>query len=477
MTVAEQAFQQLMRLAGRERPDFVTFDGGGAGMKTRFHAEAAAAAALAAGATLAADLWKQRSGQDQTVSVSTREAGAALIGFALQTFEDPSRAPPARPDDAAGGGRGTPAMGFFPTRDGRHVFLHPSFPPSAAKLHALMGSPADAAAVTAATLTWDALDLENAIAAAGVCGAMVRSPEEWDGSEQGRILAALPLVEVVRIADGPPMPLPSGGEAALSGLRVLDLTRVLAGPTCGRTLAQYGADVLYVASPKLPATEFFVSDVGHGKLSTWLDLTDAVDRARLDELIAGCDVFSQGYRLGSLQRLGLGPIDLARRRPGIIYTSINAYGHEGPWANRPGWEQLAQTVTGLAHVHGGYTHGGAKGPQLQPGAVTDYTTGFLAAFGTLVALDRRARFGGSYMVRASLAQTGMWLRGLGLAAPESLDVVQPPSPEEIEGWRIDSESGFGPVRHLRAPVRMSATPARWRRPTMPLGAHEAAWPS
>nr|QQZ52114.1 CoA transferase [Phenylobacterium glaciei] len=102
------------------------------------------------------------------------------------------------------------------------------------------------------------------------------------------------------------------------------------------------------------------------------------------------DVFGQGYRGGALERMGLGPLDLARLRPGIIYTSINAYGHEGPWAQRPGWEQLAQTVTGVAHLHG--EHMGAKAPMLQPGAVADYTTGFLAALGTLIALDRRARF-------------------------------------------------------------------------------------
>lgn len=471
MSVTEKAFADLMALAGREAPGFISFDEGPPGMKTRFAAEAGAAAALAATGTLAADLWTFRTGETQTVRVSTREAGAGLVSFALQQFADPNRAPPARPDDAGGGGRGTPAMGFFSTRDGRHVFLHPSFPPSAAKLHALMGSPADAAAVAAACLTWDALDLENAIAQAGVCGAMVRSPEEWDASEQGRVLAGRPVVEVTRIADGPPLPLPSGGEAPLSGVRALDLTRVLAGPACGRTLAQYGADVLYVTSPKLPATEFFVSDVGHGKLSAGLDLTEAADRARLTELIQTCDVFTQGYRGGAFERMGLGPLDLAKLRPGIVCTEINAYGHEGPWRNRPGWEQLAQTATGMAHVHGG-----EAGPRLQPGAVCDYTTGFLAAFGTLVALDRRARFGGSYVVRVSLAQTAMWLRGLGVAPPAFLDTVQPTTPEEIDGWRIDSDSGFGPVRHLRPPVLMSKTPARWRRPTVPLRVHPAAWP-
>ena len=474
MAAADKAFEHLMRLAGRARPGFVRIEDEPAAMATRFHAEAGAAAALAAVGALAADRWTLRSGQTQQVSVSPREAGAALVSFALQVFEDPERAPPQRPDDAGGGGRGTPAMGFFPTRDGRHVFLHPSFPDSAAKLHRLLGSPADAAAVAAEAMNWTALDLENAIAQAGVCGAMVRTAEEWDASEQGRILAARPVVEIVKIADGPPMPFPADGAAPLSGLRVLDLTRVLAGPTCGKTLAQHGADVLYIASPNLPATEFFVSDVGHGKLAAWLDLKDSAQLAQLKALIAQADVFSQGYRLGALERLGLGPLDLARLRPGIVYTSINAYGHEGPWAGRPGWEQLAQTVTGMADIHGAAF--GAAGPRLQPAAVADYTTGFLAAFGTLVALERRARFGGSYLVRVSLVQTATWLRGLGLKSDDDLAKVQSASPAEIDGWRIDSPSGFGPVRHLRPPVRMSATPARWARPTTPLGAAPAIWP-
>jgi crotonobetainyl-CoA:carnitine CoA-transferase CaiB-like acyl-CoA transferase len=472
MNAATEAFAQLMGIAGKTPDAAVRILEEARGMQTRFQAEAAAAAALAATGAMAADLWVQRGGQKQDVTVSTREAGAALVSFAFQKFADASRAPPARPEDAGGGGRGTPAMGFFRTKDGRSVFLHPSFPASAAKLHDLLGSPVDTAAVVATVGAWNALDLENAIAQAGVCGAMVRTAEEWDASEQGRVLAARPVVEVVKIAEGPPMPLPAGGGRPLSGVRTLDLTRVLAGPACARTLAQYGADVLYVASPRLPATEFFISDVNHGKLSTWLDLTVPAELARLKALVAECDVFSQGYRQGSLERMGLGPLDLARLRPGIIYTSINAYGHEGPWSQRPGWEQLAQTVTGMAHIHGG-----DAGPKLQPGAVTDYTTGFLAAFGTMVALDRRARFGGSYMVRVSLAQTGMWLRGLGNEPAEALDDVRPLTPEEIDSWRIDSESGFGPVRHLRPPVLLSATPTRWSRPTMPLGSHPPAWPS
>lgn len=472
MSVAETAFAELMRLAGRERPDFVHIQSGSPALKTRYFAQEMAAAAIAAGATVAADIWTDRGGTSQSIVVDEREAAAALVSFQHQSFADKARAPNL---DRPGAGRMTPANGFFATRDGRRIYLHPSFPPSAAKLHELMGSPADRDAAAKAALGWDALDLENAIAERGICGAMVRTPEEWDACEQGRVLAARPVVEVVRIGDSPPEPLPSGAEAPLSGVRALDLTRVLAGPTCARTLAQYGADVLYIASPALPAVPMFVSDTNHGKLSAWLDLATEEGRARLKELVRGADVFSQGYRAGALERLGFGPLELANLRPGLICTAINAYGHEGPWRARPGWEQLAQTVTGVAFQHGADVDDNGE-PTLLPAAVTDYTTGFLAAFGTMLALHRRARWGGSYLVTVSLSQTGMWLRRLGHAGPERLDALQPLAPEEVDRWRVDVESGYGPLRHLRPPVTMSATPARWRRPVTPLGAHPAAWP-
>jgi crotonobetainyl-CoA:carnitine CoA-transferase CaiB-like acyl-CoA transferase len=469
MTAADQALAQLMRLAAREAPDFVEFEGGPPALATRFYAEEAAAAALAAGAVVAADLWKLRSGEGQTVTVGTREAGAGLGGYNFQRFEDASRAPPAR-----GTGADAARMaiaGFAPTRDGRHVFLHPSFPPSGDRLRELLGVPAEREAAHAAVMKWDAMDLENAIAAAGLCGAMVRTPEEWDASDQGRTLATRPVVEVIKIADSPPEPLPKGGEAPVSGVRVLDLTRVLAGPTCARTLAQYGADVLYVAGPGLPSAAAFVADTSHGKLSCFVDLADEDGRQTLRDLVQDADVFSQGFRVGALERLGFGPLQLAALRPGLIYVSINAYGHEGGWRGRPGWEQLAQTVTGMAHVHGG-----EDGPQLQPAAVCDYTTGFLAAFGALVALHRRALYGGSYMVRVSLSQTGVWVRGLGIAGPERVAANVPLEGDEIGGYVMKSDSGYGPMSHLRPAVRMSATPPRWMRPTRPLGSDPAAWP-
>lgn len=474
MSVTDTALEDLMRLSGRMRPSWLRVETGANALKTAAFAEEAAAAVLGAIGVEAADLWTQRTGEAQEVRVATREAAAALVSFAHQSFADPTRAPPMRPDDA-GGGRGTPAMGFFQASDGEWVFLHPSFPDSAARLHALLGSPADRDAVAAEVRRWTGQGLEDAIAEAGLCGARARRAAEWGQTEQGRLLAAQPVIEIVRIGDSPPEPFPAGGAAPLHGLRVLDLTRVLAGPTCARTLAQHGADTLYVSSPNLPSTEWFVSDTNPGKRATFLDLRDPRDHARLLELVRDADVFSQGYRAGGMDRLGLGPLDLARVRPGLVYVAINAYGHEGPWRGRPGWEQLAQTVSGMAWSHGDDVFGGERGPQLQPGAVTDYTTGFLAALGAMIALGRRARFGGSYLVRVSLTRTAMWVQGLG-RAPARLEHAEPLSSEELSAWMIEvPQTGFGPMRRLRPPLQMSRTPPGWSLPVSRLGAHPPTW--
>ncbi|HXQ17414.1 MAG TPA: CoA transferase [Caulobacteraceae bacterium] len=468
MSLTQTAFEQLMRLYGRERPDFATFDEGPTALATRFAADEAVSAALAAGGTVAADLWRLRTGESQRVEVSTREAAASLTSYTFVHIEDPAQAPPLR-DPAV---LRSPVMGFHPTKDGRHVLLHPSFPPGTERILRALGCSADVDEVKAACRARTALEIEDAVAAERGCAGMVRTPEEWDASEQGRQLASHPPVEVIKIGDSPPEPMPEGGDMPLAGVRVLDMTRVLAGPTCARTLAQYGADVLYLASPKLPASVGFLPDTNHGKLSAWLDLDEAGGRERLTELLRGADVFSQGYRTGAMERMGVGPTQVAALRPGIVYTSINCYGHEGPWRGRAGWEQLAQTVTGMAHVHGG-----AEGPKLQPGAVTDYTTGFLAAFGSLIALQRRALYGGSYLVRVSLCQTGMWVRGLGIADEARVNGAQKLEDDEVRGFLTTSNGGYGAMSHLRPAVRLSATPARWKRPVVKLGTHPAEWPA
>ena len=261
----------------------------------------------------------------------------------------------------------------------------------------------DAEAVRQAVSRWDALELEEAIITARGAGGMVRSMDEWAQHPQSAAVASLPLIEIEKIGDSPPVPLPEGSRP-LSGVRVLDMTRVLAGPTCARTLAEHGADVLKITGPHLPSIGSQEFDTGHGKLSAHLDLREEKDLETLRELIGQADVFSQGYRPGTLAGRGLAPKDLAGLRPGIVYVSLSAFGRVGPWASRRGFDTVVQTVSGITARQGELFPGAVPGPQFYPVSAIDYLTGYLMAFGTLLALARRAREGGSWLVRISLAQ-------------------------------------------------------------------------
>jgi crotonobetainyl-CoA:carnitine CoA-transferase CaiB-like acyl-CoA transferase len=242
------------------------------------------------------------------------------------------------------------------------------------------------------------------------------------------------------------------------------MTRVLAGPTCARTLASYGADALRIGADHLPSIPLFVVDTGLGKRAASLNLAESQDRTAMRRLVRQSDVFSQGYRTGAMDRHGFGVNEVVRQRPGIVYVSINCYGHEGDWRTRPGWEQLAQAVTGMAVRQG--AHLKAPGPTLLPAAVNDYITGYLAAYGALVALERRARTGGSYWVRVSLARTAMWVRSLGERSSVSPRAL---SPAELDRFSANSDSAWGPLKHLAPAVSISNTTVGWDRPPSPLG--------
>jgi hypothetical protein len=327
---------------------------------------------------------------------------------------------------------------------------------------------------------WDGLALEEALAAADACGAMARSVDEWAAHPQAAAIAPLGRVSIEKIGDSAPEPAwrdrsttavssSSSSSRPLQGLRVLDLSRLLAGPTNGRTLAEHGAQVLLVNSARLVNIPAFVMDTGHGKRSSILELGEPGGLTTLKELVAGADVFTQGYRGGSLERRGLGPHDLAEIRPGIVVVTINCYGDAGPWRGRPGWEQMAQTVSGIAVGQGGADH-----PALVPAAACDYTTGYLAALGTLAALCRRADEGGSYHVRVSLCQTATWFTH----AADATNAAAPPAPTsfgDIESYMTSTPTPYGRLRHLSPVVKMPLTPPRWDVPTSPIGSHPPSW--
>jgi len=440
-------------------------------LPTPFRVGVVAAAALGACGAAVAEIWRQRSGQDQSVRVDLRAAEASLVSFFFLRLN--GVAPPIHSLDI-------PTTGLYGAKDGRWIHLHGGFPHFHQGVLDLLHCQATADDIATAVREWDAFALEEALATAGQCGAVVRSAEEWAIHPQGQACKQLDHVEIVKIGDSPPEPW-AVGNRPLSGVRVLDFTRVLAGPACARLLAEHGADVLKITSPTLASIEPFVMDTGHGKRAAHLDLRQREAAERLKDLIRQSDIFSQGYRQGALARLGLAPEDLATLRPGIIVISINCYGPEGPWADRPGWEQLAQSATGLAAGQGT-----ASAPQLIPAAACDYTTGYLAALGALVALIRRAKEGGSYSVRVSLCQTAMWIHGMGRAkiidTPPSVNmrpgVIEQRggfSDAEIARLSIETNTPWGRMRHLKPVTEFSQTPARWTHPCVPLGTHEAEW--
>ena len=434
-------------------------------LATPFRIGETSGACLAAIGLAASDLWELRTGRRQDIAVDTRQATASLRSGRYM-----------RMDEAPVSTERNRVMGVYPAKNGRWSYLHCNFPNHRAAALSVLGVPEDHEEVRKAVADWDALDLEEAIIAANGAGGMVRTMAEWAQHPQAAAIASLPLLEIVKIGDSPPEKLPDGNRP-LAGVRVLDLTRVLAGPTCARTLAEHGADVLKITGPHLPNIGYQEFDTGHGKLSAHLDLREEKDLETLRGLVREGDVFSQGYRPGTLGKRGFSPEALAQLRPGIVYVSLSAFGHVGPWASRRGFDTVVQTVSGITSRQGELFPGDAPGPQFYPVSAIDYLTGYLMAFGAMVALARRAREGGSWLVRISLAQTGRWLVDRGqVSGAELKDAPGEFTPAELERWSMVSDTPAGRLHHLGPVVSLSETPPRWARPSVPLGYNEPVWP-
>jgi crotonobetainyl-CoA:carnitine CoA-transferase CaiB-like acyl-CoA transferase len=363
--------------------------------------------------------------------------------------------------------------GAYRCGDGRWVRLHTNFPHHRDGVLRLLGCAYERDAAAAALRNWRAFDVEAEASAAGLCVTAMRSFAEWDAHPQGVAIAAQPVVALTRIGDAPPRRR-GAAERPLAGLRVLELTRVIAGPVCGRTLAAHGADVLLVTSPTLPSFEPLVVDTGRGKLSTAIDLRAPGGAVTLAGLLREADVFVQGYRPGGLAGLGFAPADSARLSPGIVHVSLSAYGgRAGPWAGRRGFDSLVQTASGFNHAEA-EASGDSSRPKPLPVQALDHASGYLLAFGALAGLQRQAREGGSWHVEVSLARTGQWIRSLGridggLATPAATRA-------DIADLLEESDSGFGRLSAVRHAAALSHTPPAWTRPSVPLASHPPRWP-
>ncbi|MFF3321605.1 CoA transferase [Streptomyces sp. NPDC002889] len=360
-----------------------------------------------------------------------------------------------------------PLSRFWRAADG-WVRTHANYPHHRARLLNALALPADAEATAVAAAIGErrALDVEESVYAAGGLAIAARSPKEWADHPQGAAAAGHALLVMERIgAEQPPRAGGASPSLPCSGLRVLDLTRVLAGPVATRTLALLGADVLRIDAPQLPESQDAHNDTGMGKRSTRLDLGSTADRDTFEELLASADVVVTGYRPGALDRFGLSPEELAARRAGLVVARLSAWGRYGPWAQRRGFDSLVQVATGIATVEGGQERLGTL-----PTQALDHGSGYLLAAGVLRALTEQHRAGGARLVELALSQTAAWLvNGLEKTPDRTSDGY------DAERWLTLTDSPMGRLRHALPAVSYAGGPSDWERPPGLWGADAPEW--
>ena len=457
----KETLEKLWRMAScdAEALTNITVTGKDPALSSIFRVGTAASVTIGAASLAAAEIWYARTGRRQWVSLDMRDAAVAFCSENYTRIIDKPREK-----------FWVPVSGYYRTRDSRWIQLHCQFPHLRDGVLKILGCANDPVEVQRAVANWNGLELETRCREDSLCVALIRSPEEWSAHPHAQALAKLPLIEIVKIGDAPPTPLPSHGDRPLTGIKVLDLTKVIAGPVCGRTLASHGAQVIRIGAAHLPLMESLVIDTGLGKRSAFLDLRLESDSESLREMTRGADVFVQGYRPGTISGRGFGPEEVVVIKPGIVYVTLSAYGHQGPWSKWRGFDSLTQSASGI--VHEGMMAAGNGEPHPLPCQALDHGTGYLAAFGAMVALKRRAEEGGSWMVRVSLAQTGRWINELG-----RIDGLSTKNPKEQDIFDLLEihRSPWGDVLHVKSPELMSETAPHWDTGPVPVGTHSPVW--
>jgi crotonobetainyl-CoA:carnitine CoA-transferase CaiB-like acyl-CoA transferase len=451
----------------------VTFAGEDPILPSRHRLGAIVAMAMMAPAVATQVLHRMRGGAAQDLSVDLRKAVChthpfvafhpTVGGYPYQMlFADP---------------RVNPMLfGMFPTKDGRWYLPTAAYPHMVPDWLGLLGCSLNERSVTEAIAKWNAQELEDAAADRGMIGSICRTPAEWLAHEQGGLLARTPMIEIVKIGDSEPeMPKALVPDRPLSGVRVASFTHVIAGQVVGRTLAEQGAEILHLTRPEFEYDVGWI-DTTPGFRSAWMDLTKKDYAAKGREILRGADVLVENYRGRKLADLGFSAEEVAAVRPGIIYASIRAFGWEGPWAQRGGFDMDANCCTGYTVLEGTRDK-----PELPPTKIlNDYVAGYLTACGVLAALKMRAEHGGSYHVRASLSRYSMWYSQLGLFdRDEVARGLADPTHKLVPPTGVTLDTAFGDVSRLEPGITFSKTPGRWEIPgekaIVPRGSSKLAW--
>jgi crotonobetainyl-CoA:carnitine CoA-transferase CaiB-like acyl-CoA transferase len=473
----DAAFATFMADLGQGAGDgggTVTFTGRDPIVRSHFHLGASMAIPAMGAGVGAAAIWQERTGEGQDVSVDLRESIYNIMpvtGLILQMKQafgivDPDDPIPSTFEfvPTINGGMfqapllmGSPmSFAIFETKDGRHVTPTGLYPHHFHGILNILGVPPDAEAIKAAIKTWNAEDFDQAMADGGFASAIHRTAEEWAAHPEGMHLSGTPLIEIVKVADGDPVPWPGDPVAPLSGLKVLANTHVIAGSTAARTLSEYGADVLHIARDQSFEHEIIWTDINIGMRSSFLNLRADGPRAVMQGLTPQADVFIESFRGRSMERLGFGVEEMSAGHKGLVYLSMRCYSWDGPWSNRAGFDMEALTTSGFTMAEG---RGGM--PRFPPTMVlNDYIAGYLGAAGIIAALRRRASEGGSYHVRVNLTRAAMWYASLGQFETLDFDATDPDH-AMIMPRTIMGQTPYGAVHRLAPQVVLSKTPGQW----------------
>lgn len=413
-----------------------------------------ASASIAAASLAVAELVQQRSGTLPDVHVDRR-----LASFWFASSIRPLGWSPAAPWD--------PVAGDYATSDG-WIRLHTNAPHHRAAAERVLGEQADRQTMAAAVSRWAKAALEAAIVEAGGCAAEMRSIAEWQTHPQGIALAGEPLAHLATTEAGSTPDWAVSAARPLAGIRVLDLTRVLAGPVASRFLAGYGANVLRIDPPDWNEPGV-VPEVTLGKRCARLDLKSPNDRTRFHALFESADVLLHGYRADSLERLGFDSSTRSRLNPGLVDVSLNAYGWSGPWRNRRGFDSLVQMSAGIADA--GMRGASAERPVPLPVQALDHATGYLMAAAAVRGIARRMGDGRGSTAQFALARTARLLVEEG-HQPSSSSVTRESESDLAAGIE---RTPWGDARRLSPPVSIDGTPMRWDLPATELGSSEPVW--
>jgi crotonobetainyl-CoA:carnitine CoA-transferase CaiB-like acyl-CoA transferase len=359
-----------------------------------------------------------------------------------------------------------PVAGDYATQDG-WIRLHTNAPHHRAAAERVLGACADRAAMAAKVAQWSSTDLEQAVVDANGCAAEMRSWAQWQKHPQGLAVNAEPLVHFFDSPDEHAQAWQGSVERPLAGLKVLDLTRVLAGPTASRFLAGLGANVLRIDSPTWNEPGV-VPEMTLGKRCARLNLHDSADRAVFEGLLKETDILLHGYRADALENLGFGVERRRQLAPGLIDVGLNAYGWSGPWQNRRGFDSLVQMSSGIAEAGQQWLQ--ADKPTPLPVQALDHATGYLLGASALRLLTERLKTGRSGSARLSLARTAKLLIESGPGTNEALQAED----ERDQGSFLE-QTPWGPAHRLQVPVKISGTPIQWALPATELGSHQPRW--